>query len=120
MTAPSPTTAFQAAPRAARTPPGPSVPLLDPVVGAVAMALRGARARTGMTEQQVVAVLAEQGFTITPARLRGWERSGVIRVDAASRLADAYGTTVDALAGRRAYRSRHHRSPEIRSLPAGP
>ena len=97
-----------------------SVPLLDPVVGAVAVALRGARARTGMTEQQVVALLAEQGFAITPARLRGWERSGVIRVDAASRLADAYGTTIDALAGRRAYRSRHHRSPEVRSLPAGP
>ena len=28
-------------------------------------ALRGARARTGMTEQQVVAKLAEQGFAIT-------------------------------------------------------
>ena len=81
---------------------------LDPAVDEVARALRGARARTGMSEQQVVAVLAEQGFAVTVARLRGWERTGVIRVDAASRLADAYGITIDALAGRRAYRSRQH------------
>jgi hypothetical protein len=79
----------------------------DPAVEEVAHALRGARARTGMSEQQVVAVLAEQGFRITVTRLRGWERTGVIRVDAASRLADAYGITIDSLAGRRAYRSRH-------------
>ena len=60
-----------------------------------------------MSEQQVVAVLAEQGFKITVTRLRGWERTGVIRVDAAARLADAYGITIDSLAGRRAYRSHH-------------
>jgi hypothetical protein len=72
----------------------------------VAYALRGARARTGMSEQQVVAVLARQGFTITAARLRGWERTGVLRVDVAARLADVYGITIDSLAGRRAYRSR--------------
>jgi hypothetical protein len=78
----------------------------DPAVEEVARALRGARARTGMSEQQVVAVLAEQGFKITATRLRGWERTGVIRVDAASRLADAYGITLDSLAGRRAYRGR--------------
>ena len=46
-------------------------------------------------------MLAEQGFTITVTRLRGWERTGVIRVDAASRLADAYGITLDSLAGPR-------------------
>ena len=92
---------------------------VDPVVAEVAQALRGARARTGMSEQQVVAVLAEQGFGITVTRLRGWERTGVIRVDAASRLADAYGITIDTLAGRRAYRARHH-SDELPSLRAGP
>ncbi len=92
---------------------------VDPVVAEVAQALRGARARTGMSEQQVVAVLAEQGFRITVTRLRGWERTGVIRVDAASRLADAYGITIDSLAGRRAYRSRHH-SDALPSLRAGP
>jgi hypothetical protein len=78
----------------------------DPAVEEVARALRGARARTGMSEQQVVAVLAEHGFRITVTRLRGWERTGVIRVDAASRLADVYGITIDSLAGRRAYRGR--------------
>ena len=104
----------------------PSVPAqmaparrVDPVVAEVAQALRGARARTGMSEQQVVAVLAEQGFRITVTRLRGWERTGVIRVDAASRLADAYGTTIDSLAGRRTYRSRHH-SDALPNLRAGP
>jgi hypothetical protein len=91
------------------------VPGLDPVLGSVAMALRGARARTGMSEQQVVAMLGDQGFATTPARLRGWERTGIIRVDVASRLADVYGTTIDALAGRRAYSARHHGGP-----PAGP
>ena len=77
----------------------------DPVLDDVARALRGARARTGMSEQHVVGVLAEQGFKVTVTRLRGWERTGVIRVDAASRLADAYGITIDSLAGRRAYRA---------------
>ena len=80
---------------------------VDPAAEEVARALRGARARTGMSEQQVVAVLAEQGFRITVTRLRGWERTGVIRVDAAARLADVYGITIDTLAGRRAYRARH-------------
>jgi hypothetical protein len=96
-----------------------SQPLADPALDEVAKALRGARARTGMSEQQAVAVLAEQGFKITVTRLRGWERTGVIRVDAASRLASAYGITIDSLAGRRAYRSHHH-SDELSSLRPGP
>ena len=92
----------------AAAPDGPAElagPEADPAVEAVAHALRGARARTGMSEQQVVAKLAEDGFAITVTRLRGWERTGVIRVDAAAHLADAYGVTLDTLAGRRAYRS---------------
>jgi len=83
----------------------------DPVLDEVARSLRAARARTGMSETQVVAVLAEQGFKITVTRLRGWERTGVIRVDAAAQLANAYGITIDSLAGRRAYRSIPGRSP---------
>ena len=90
----------------------------DPALDEVARALRGARSRTGMSEQQVVAVLAEQGFKITVTRLRGWERTGVIRVDAASRLASAYGITMDSLAGRRAYTS-HHQFDERSSLRPG-
>jgi hypothetical protein len=83
-------------------------PHSDQALAVVAQALRGARARTGMSEQQVVAKLDEDGFAITVARLRAWERTGVIRVDAAARLADAYGITMDALSGRRAYQSRQH------------
>lgn len=82
----------------------------DPALAVVAEALRGARARTGMNEQQVVAKLAEDGFAITVVRLRSWERTGVIRVDAAARLADAYGITMDALSGRRAYGTRRRAS----------
>ena len=80
-------------------------PRADPGAAAVAHALRGARARTGMSEQQVVAKLSEDGFEITAARLRGWERTGVVRIDAAAHLADAYGVTLDTLAGRRAFRT---------------
>ena len=83
----------------------------DPALDEVARSLRAARARTGMSEVQVVAVLAEQGFKITVTRLRGWERTGVIRVDAAAQLANAYGITIDSLAGRRAYRSIPARPP---------
>jgi ribosome-binding protein aMBF1 (putative translation factor) len=123
MTPPVSTTGRSAALRAslagAQAPQTPQTPQADPAVEEVARALRGARARTGMSEQQVVAKLAEGDFRITVTRLRGWERTGVIRVDAASRLADAYGMTIDTLAGRRAYRSHHH-SDELPSLRAGP
>jgi hypothetical protein len=87
---------------------GDPEPHSDPALEVVGRALRGARARTGMSEQQVVAKLAEDGFTITVTRLRTWERTGVIRVDAAARLADAYGITLDSLAGRRAFRLSQH------------
>jgi len=92
---------------------------VNPALAEVAAALRGARARTGMYEEQVVGLLAQQGLTITVARLRGWERTGVVRIDAAVRLADIYGITIDTLAGRRAFRSRNP-STELPSLRAGP
>lgn len=92
---------------------------VDPAIEEVARALRGARARTGMSEHQVVALLAEHGFKITVTRLRSWERTGVIRVDAAARLAGVYGTTLDTLAGRRAFRARHQ-PDALPSLRAGP
>ena len=99
-------TALRASLAAARDEPAELAgPDADLAVEAVAHALRGARARTGMSEQQVVAKLAEDGFAITVTRLRGWERTGVIRIDAAAHLADAYGVTLDTLAGRRAFRS---------------
>ncbi len=85
----------------------------------IAAALRGARARTGMSEAQVVARLAEGGLRITTSRLRLWECTGLIRVDAAAHLADVYGITIDTLAGRRAYRARHP-SADLPNLRAGP
>ena len=57
--------------------------------------------RAGLDEQRVVELLAEQGLEITVDTVSRWEESGLLHVDAAVHLADAYGTTIDALAGRR-------------------
>jgi hypothetical protein len=72
----------------------------------IAAGLRVARQRTGLSEGQVVALLAQQGLAITTETLTRWETSGLIHVDTAVHLADAYGTTLDGLAGRRAFRQR--------------
>jgi hypothetical protein len=78
----------------------------EQVLERIAAGLRTARKRTGLSEGQVVALLAQGGLVITPETLRRWETSGLIHVDSASRLADAYGTTLDSLAGRRAFSRR--------------
>jgi hypothetical protein len=67
----------------------------------VARALRGARARTGLGEQQVVDKLIARGVDAGLAGLRRAESSGSIDLALASALADLYGTTTDCLAGRR-------------------
>jgi hypothetical protein len=85
-------------------PAGPAPP--GTVLERIAGGLRDARARTGLSEERAVRLLAQRGLEIGPDVLRGWESSGVVRLDAAVRLADAYGTTVDVLSGRRAYRGR--------------
>ena len=72
----------------------------------IAAGLRAARLRTGLSEQQVVELLAQQGVEATIATVRRWETSGLILVDVAAHLADAYGTTIDSLAGRRAFTQR--------------
>ena len=69
----------------------------------VAKALRGARARTGLSEGHIVALLTARGIAINIALLRRAERTGVIDLALAVSLADAYGTTTDGLAGRRLY-----------------
>jgi hypothetical protein len=69
----------------------------------VAKALRGARARTGLSEGHVVELLAKRGVAINLALLRRAERTGVVDLALAVSLADAYGTTTDGLAGRRLY-----------------
>ena len=72
----------------------------------VARGLRGARARTGMGEADVVAILERQGIPLSVAALREAETTGAIPLALAACLADIYGTTADALAGRRCDRKR--------------
>ncbi|HET6171856.1 MAG TPA: hypothetical protein VFD90_04580 [Gaiellales bacterium] len=67
----------------------------------VARGLRGARARTHLSEAGVVAILSRQGVALTVPGLRRCESTGVIALALASCLADIYGTTTDGLAGRR-------------------
>ena len=73
----------------------------DPMFERVAAGLRGARARTGLSEEQIVSMLHERGVEIGLLVLRRAERLGVIDFALAARLADAYGMTTDCLAGRR-------------------
>jgi hypothetical protein len=73
----------------------------------IAAGLSAARARTGLSEQQVVDLLGRRGLAISAPVLQRWESSGLLRVDSAVRLADVYGTTIDVMAGRRSFQSRH-------------
>jgi hypothetical protein len=79
----------------------------EQVLARIAGGLRAARLRAGLDEKRVVELLAEQGFEITIDTVYRWEETGLVHVDAAYHLADAYGTTIDALVGRRAYRTRN-------------
>jgi hypothetical protein len=76
-------------------------PAPDLMLERVAAALRSARARTGLSEERIVAMLNEQGAETSLLVLRRAERVGVIDFALASRLADVYGMTTDCLAGRR-------------------
>jgi hypothetical protein len=78
----------------------------EQLLARIADGLRAARLRAGLDEKRVTELLAQQGFEITIETLLRWEECGLIHVDAACHLADAYGTTIDALAGRRASRAR--------------
>ena len=77
----------------------PGIP--DATLERVAKALREARARTGMSERQVVAILAARGVAVSLPMLRRAERTGVLDLAFAALVADVYGTTTDCLAGRR-------------------
>ena len=106
----TPATSLQApaAPHVARATTAPpsdaGVPAV--VLDRVAQALRGARARTGMREADVVAILEQQGIALSVPALRSAESTGVIGLALAACLADIYGTTMDGLAGRRVHRTR--------------
>ena len=79
----------------------------EEMLARIAAGLRAARLRAGLDEKRVAELLAEQGFEITIDTVSRWEETGLLHVDAAYHLADAYGTTIDALAGRRAFRTRN-------------
>jgi hypothetical protein len=90
---------------------GPAPPLAlarEPAVALdrVARGLRGARARTGLSEAEVVAILERQGIALSVPALRRAESTGAIALVLAACLADIYGTTTDGLAGRRVHRKR--------------
>jgi hypothetical protein len=91
------------------TVPAPAGPVAgEPVaeLERVAKGLRGARARTGLSEEEVVSILGRQGIALTTKGLRRAENTGAIALALAACLADIYGTTTDGLAGRRLHRRR--------------
>jgi len=100
-------TARAGPPDVARATPPVAVTAVPAVVlDRVAKGLRGARAHTGMSEADVVAILERQGIPLSVAALRRAESTGAIPLDLAACLADIYGTTTDGLAGRRLDRKR--------------
>jgi hypothetical protein len=97
--------------------PVPSVPVAAELLAElerVAKGLRGARARTGLSEEEVMSILARQGIAVTIADMRRAESTGAIGLALAARLADIYGTTTDGLAGRRL----HRRRPSLDDFPS--
>ena len=101
MPATAPTRAAELRIVPAAEPPVHVVAVPDEAHERVARALRAARARTGLDEQQVVDKLAASGYEVGLPALRRAESTGVVELALASALADLYGMTTDCLAGRR-------------------
>jgi hypothetical protein len=97
--------ALAAHPVGSPPPPAPARQLAA-VLERAARGLRGARARTGLSEADVVSILERQGIELSRPALSRAERTGAITLGLASCLADIYGTTTDDLAGRRLHRKR--------------
>jgi hypothetical protein len=72
----------------------------------ISAALRTARARAGLTEQEVIDLLQARGVSISAATIERWERTGGIRLEEAVDVAAVYHMSLDELAGRRAWHSR--------------
>jgi hypothetical protein len=72
----------------------------------ISAALRKARKRVSLNEEQVVDLMRARGVSITTATLERWEQSGGIRLEEAVDLAAVYHMTVDELADRRARHGR--------------
>jgi hypothetical protein len=72
----------------------------------ISAALRDARERADLNEQEVVDLLYARGVSISTATLARWERTGGIRLEEAVDLAAVYHVSLDDLAGRRGWNSR--------------
>jgi hypothetical protein len=72
----------------------------------ISAALRKARSRASLNEQQVVDLMRARGVSITTATLERWEHTGGIRLEEAVDLAAVYHMTLDELADRRARHGR--------------
>jgi hypothetical protein len=68
----------------------------------ISAALRKARSRASLSEQQVIDLMQARGVSITIATLERWEHTGGIRLEEAVDLAAVYHMTIDELADRRA------------------
>ena len=72
----------------------------------ISAALRSARERAALDEQQVIDLMRARGASLSTATLERWERTGGIRLEEAVDLAAVYHMSLDELAGRRAWHSR--------------
>jgi hypothetical protein len=72
----------------------------------ISAALRSARERAHLAEDQVVELMAARGAPITAGTLERWERTGGIHLEEAVDLAAVYHMSLDELAGRRAWHGR--------------
>jgi hypothetical protein len=72
----------------------------------ISAALRDARERADLSEQEVVDLLAARGVSISTATLERWERTGGIRLEEAVDLAAVYDISLDDLARRRGWNGR--------------
>ena len=68
----------------------------------ISTALRSARARAGLSAQEVVDLLRRAASSISVATLERWEHTGGIRLEEAVDLAAVYHMSLDELAGPRA------------------
>jgi hypothetical protein len=84
----------------------------------ISAALRHARERAGLDQEQVIELMSARGVSITDATLERWERTGGIRLEEAVDLAAVYHMSLDELAGRRAWHSRFLGSVERTRLDA--
>jgi hypothetical protein len=73
----------------------------------ISAALREARERAGLSEQQVVEQLRGRGVSISSQTLERWERTGGIRLEDAVDLAAVYHMSLDDLASRRSWNNRY-------------